>query len=353
MRKTLLLIVSLFSIQSYAQIMITPADLATPIKVIYQAVDTIPKPLSFVGSAGASQTWNMTALDSVFVDTLTFLNYGAAPNPKFSTSNLIAQQNISGGYGYFKTSADSVIMLGNSITADLGNGPVTINQVNSPGEKLLNFPTTYTSSFTNVYYTKSKFYLGQTIGGFNVDTIRQHSRTVKTVSVDAWGSLTTPLGTFSVLRLKETKITRDTVDAYVGFFWINGIQKTADSTTKYIWWANNIGFPLVTATTDSSGMVSYVEWLKSFPVTGINELAGTALRVYPNPAQNVIHISTDKTKASSIQISDITGRVVDIYAITADVTTINISAYADGLYNYIVTGAENRLMSRGKFTVVK
>lgn len=75
--KKSLLIASAFvlgSLGASAQITITTADIASPIKIIYQANDTLLTNPAIVGSFGISQTWNMSSLASHTTDTLTFMS---------------------------------------------------------------------------------------------------------------------------------------------------------------------------------------------------------------------------------------------------------------------------------------
>ena len=102
MKKSLLLLSSfgLCITAAHAQITITSADVAVPPKMILQANDTMP--VVSAGGAGAGQTWNMSALHTGSVDTLNFMPYGWAPNPSFSTANIVVQQGSSAAYSYIR-----------------------------------------------------------------------------------------------------------------------------------------------------------------------------------------------------------------------------------------------------------
>ncbi len=359
MKKTILFL-SAFGIATLgadAQITITTADVAVPTTTLYQATDTLPT--ISVGAAGTNQIWNMTGLATNFTDTLTFLSYASAPNPLFSTSNLVVKQGWQNNYAYAVNNASSVSIIGNAGTFNLMGTNVNVNQSFTPEEKLADFPFTYTSNFVNTYRTFSKFYFGQTVMGFQIDSIRDHSTTVKTVVVDAWGTLTTPLGTYSVIRSKETKIVHDTIDGYIIIFppfggWQNAVSTSADSTTSYTWWANGLGFSLATATMDSTGGVKRVQWLMDQTSVGINEYTNSSIEnVYPNPAQNEINILADASKQKSVEVFDVTGRFVAAYSITSNLTNINTTDYCNGMYLFNLVGKNNTIDNRGKFTITK
>ncbi len=362
MKKTVLLISALGLLTAAnAQISITSTDVAAPTTVIYQANDTLHTGIS-VGSAGASQTWNMSTLATNWIDTLTFLPYSAAPNALFSTANLLVKQGWQGNYAYAVNGAASLRILGDSATVNVMGTNIAVNQRNFPAEKLATYPFTYNSNFVNNYRTFAKFYYGQTVTYMGlqvqVDSIRDHSTTNKTVVVDAWGTLTTPLGTYPVIRSKETKIVHDTSDAYVvipfiGSSWQN-VSTSADSVTQYTWWANGLGFTLATATMDSTGGIKSIKWLMAPTSVGVNEFtAASSENIYPNPAQNEINILADASKQKSIQITDIAGRLIETITITNNLTTLNTSAYANGLYTFSIIGKDNATANRGKFSISK
>lgn len=340
-----------------AQITITTADVATASKIIYQETDTLPAIL--VGSpAATSQTWNMSALKTGTKDTLSFLNANWVPNATFPTANLVMKQGYQNNYSYLTNSSTGLFTVGNTANVDFGSGtPAPVVQINSPAEELMIFPATYNSSFTNNYIqTTPPFYINTNFGGYQVDSARGKSEVQKTLIIDAWGSLTTPLGTFNVIRSKETKVTHDTLDGLIQLFgsWYNGAVKSADSTVTYTWWANGVGFPLVTATMDSTGAVKSVQWLVVLPVTGINEVLSSAnVTVFPNPAENELNITIDGSKTESVQLFDITGRLMNTYAVENNYVLINTTAFANGIYTYSIIGKENVILNRGKFTIAK
>lgn len=360
MKKPLLLFIfGAASLASQAQITITTADVATPTKVIYQAHDTLPAGIS-MGSAGPSQTWNMSALGADQMDTLTFRPYSAAPNPKFAGANIAVQSGSQPFYTYLSNTSSMLTILGNSAVVDIGTGPTPFNQVNSPAEKLANFPAAYGSNFTNNFTVKTVLYYGAS----GVDSIRMRSYHQKSVNVDAWGSLATPLGTFSTLRFLEVSHNWDTTEYYVSA--LGGWQTSSssplppqyakDSAKKYTWWANAVGFPLVDASLDYNTLApNGISWLMAYPSTvGVNEYtAATEMNIYPNPAQDQVNIAIDPSKVSSVQVFDVTGRMIGAQQITANVTTLNTSAYANGVYSINMIGKNKEVLAKGKFTVAK
>lgn len=268
MKKTLLIITSfcISILNVCGQITITTADMAIPTKVVYQSDDTLSN--VSIGNAGVSQTWDFTAVVEDAKDTTYALPYSSVPNSVFSTANLVIQQGNQNFYGYLINSTSSLTMLGGSGVVNVQGYSIAVNQIDSPAELMFNFPTSYDSSFTSNYTTNIKSYFGQTVNGFLVDSVQQHSAVQKTSLVDGWGTLTTPLagGPYDVLRVKVTRISNDTTTAYISTFgsWVE-VATAVDTTITYSWWANGVGTALAIATMDSTGAVGNLQWLTAPP----------------------------------------------------------------------------------------
>lgn len=352
MKKSLLLSSSfcLGVLSMQAQIIITTADVAVPSKIIYQANDTLPT--VSVGSAGVSQTWNMSALDSNTIDTLDFLPYSWAPNAYFTSANIAVKQGYQNIYAYLINAAPSLDIIGNGGVVNFFGPPTVINQINSPAEKLATFPFTYNSTFINNFTTTT---LPFPVSFTPYDSIRFKSSVSKTVLVDAWGNLTTPLGTYPVIRSKEIKLNYDTTDGHIAFVaWQQALQTSGALITSYSFWANGIGFPLVTVTMDSAGSVSKVQWLKAMPITGINEYTdATIVNAFPNPAQDMITLSVESSNAISIQVYDIAGRLISTSLIEDQEIKLNTSVFASGIYSYSIISKDDIILNRGKFVITK
>ncbi|MFY9308174.1 MAG: T9SS type A sorting domain-containing protein [Bacteroidia bacterium] len=271
MRKFLLAsVLSCFLLQANAQtpITITSADMPMPDKMLIKAKDTLTA-VALGMPDTAAQAWNFTAVTEHTRDTSIVMSYADFPNSLFSTANTVIRQGNSTFYGYLINSSSSFSLIGGSGLVDIQGSLTPINQTSDPAEILFTFPASYDSSYTNNFSTDAKFYFGQVVSGFTIDSIHRISSIEKTAIVDAWGTLTTQMGgPYDVIRVKEVKTSYDTVLAYFFGDWNNvpgGI--TATQTTNYYWWANGIGTALASAAVDSSGNVVNFEWLTEYPGT--------------------------------------------------------------------------------------
>jgi hypothetical protein len=79
---------------------------------------------------------------------------------------------------------------------------------------------------------------------------------------------------------------------------------------------------------------------------GINEVNDNALKLYPNPASDHLHISVDGQTQSpiSVCVSDMSGRSVIVEETVTD--SINISSLTNGIYLIKVSTAGNTYIKR-------
>ncbi len=358
MKKQLLLLsTAFFALSVSAQISITTSDIATIGKTIFQRNDTMPT--VNIGNSGTSQTWNLSALNNHTQDTMHFVSPVGVPGASsFPTANLVIKMKQQGQNTnvFAVNNSSSLTALGIQATLDIAGNPATGVIKNNPAEIITNFPSTYNSNFNNTYVSKGSFYYGYDPGiGFTIDSFKIVSNVTKTVTFDGWGSVTTPLGTYNALRVETLKWNTDSLFAYNSFTGWFDVQQTMDSSKTYDWWANGIGFNLASITVDwvTENAMS-ATWLPSLPIVGINEhVNAEAINVYPNPAQDVITFNLDASKAQTIQIYDITGKMVNAYSVSVNNQQIDVSTLANGIYTYSIVGKNNSVLNRGKFTVAK
>lgn len=147
------------------------------------------------------------------------------------------------------------------------------------------------------------FYYGQTGHRVNV--------------VDGWGTITTPYGTFSALRLKSTIAAIDTVYIDTLGFGFNIPRPLA---VEYKWLAAGMKVPVlqinttVLGATETITQVTYIDSVRStVPQVGIAENTNsTNLVVYPNPSKGDVHVQYVLAAATKVKVSicNILGEVV-------------------------------------------
>lgn len=100
------------------------------------------------------------------------------------------------------------------------------------------------------------------------------------------------------------------------------------------------------------GSVMYVDNF-GYPSVGLNENTSReiSLVAYPNPASTIIYVATESVEAKSIEISDLTGKVLERINFADGKLKIDATKYNSGLYLYSVMDSSKQSIKTGKFTV--
>lgn len=172
-------------------------------------------------------------------------------------------------------------------------------------------------------------------------TVKQQN--FRTIEVDGWGTLTTPLGTFSVLRAKTIDIQNDTTV-------FNSIVVDASSDTTYTldYFAKGVGLPIISADMDDAfTTVNGISYIAAQPdVVGIEDiLAEENVLVFPNPASDrtVIQLGDASLRIDNITISNLLGQQVlstDLSGNYADRIELDLSSLHGGTYFIQINGSD-------------
>ena len=86
--------------------------------------------------------------------------------------------------------------------------------------------------------------------------------------------------------------------------------------------------------------------------TGVTDISEGQTRIYPNPANSKLHISTTNPSITGVNIYDVLGGLIRTEAINANLT-VDLSTFNEGIYFVRFTGSEGRVLSSSRFSVVK
>ncbi len=81
------------------------------------------------------------------------------------------------------------------------------------------------------------------------------------------------------------------------------------------------------------------------------QLASGSVKVYPNPAKDVLNIELNYKKGFVINIFDVTGKLVETINGSEGINQINVADYKRGFYIYDIRTSENEVIKNGKFNV--
>ncbi|MFH0893196.1 MAG: T9SS type A sorting domain-containing protein [Bacteroidota bacterium] len=232
-------------------------------------------------------------------------------------------------FNYYQESDTTYKQVG--FAANVNGAPVPI-KYNDP-ELLFNFPLTMNdvdSSYTEY--------------GVAIPTLGYYGQKRKRINtVDGWGTLITPYGTFDVWRVKSTLALRDTIyyDAMsIGF----GFNR---SETEVKWIGDNFGLPLLQINVTQSGARAvFIDSVRTNNAIA-EYLILPKFNISPNPFndQLKLKLSVYTQTNTCVKITDLSGRIVFEENISGMETTIRPNL-ARGAYMIHITGYKSQLLIR-------
>ena len=340
-----------------AQIIINQSDMATIGTVIHMGVDTL-SPI-IVTPGGPSQTWSYALTPQDRQDSIFFLQPNLTPfgsmNP---TSNICFYQLPDTTYAYLITNPSSTTMVGMAKSRIVNGNHITAFAHFSNDQTMMKFPANYLDNFkdTSAFDTRIKY--GHMFLIYLVDSLRIKNRTWITDTIDAWGNITTPLGTFPSLREKKIEISQDSLWAYAGS-WIDVTSMAGlgiETLLTYSWYAPNMKYAIFQLVVDyATDTVKTASYMNALPSIGIADITygNSKYIIYPNPANDVLNIYSNMTGNTRVEIFDNMGNLIRKITMKETDRKINISDLSLGMYYLKMTNLKNQLSSSGKFSVVR
>jgi Secretion system C-terminal sorting domain len=321
------------SASSAQQITLTAADMPhTGIVITNQITDTAWAAKLDIGMPGANRTWNFAspvAAVGKAPAVTTFLLPGATPYGKdFPQAGLASRETQTGTaeFTFFQSNADCFSLTG---TAEKAfqirlNNPIAV----------FKFPVNYpnvVSSKVNLTFTGN---------------IEGDGTIIDTSTVDAWGTVATPLGNFQCLRVK--RVTKDVFTI--------GNDLLNNKHIVYEWWTNQYKSPVFTYRIDTFIEPAGAFWEISAEylisqTSGVRNLEfDVRLSAFPNPATDLLmlEVRTEKTQNAGLSLYDAQGRMVKT---VSDLTLtagdnkhpVDIADLAPGIYWVVIARPEKVL----------
>lgn len=251
----------LFKVLSYSQITIDSGDVITIGDYVKTHIDTTVVGYT-PGPAGSNQNWDFSLnlspdlTDSVYCTTVPPTYQGI-----FTQANLMIVNKALDSM-FLKKTNQEFLFLGISLNTQLGR----LLLIFSDPEKIAIFPATYNTSYYDTAFLDQKFPYSQQPG---VDSIRIKLIRYIYRTVDAYGSLKTPVAFFSnVLRSRQKVVEIDSIWAHIQFpsSW-QILSTTRDTSYIFEWFGKLRDLPILRMGLKADSFtVKYMEWIVD-PIT--------------------------------------------------------------------------------------
>jgi hypothetical protein len=359
-----------------AQITVTSSDAPT-VGLRALNINDLNMTLIGPGEEGANQSFDFTVItssnnDSVFYLSTTETIYAI----DFPNSNLTMLNLPDTNYTFLNSTSSMIEMDGLIFPIDFINVNATTKAINNNRVKQIEFPINFNDSFTDdgTYATNSiPFEFGLpagTIDGVDtawIDSVKANITINRNSIIDAWGTMTTPDGSFSVLRQKSTDITLveplihawttftlfgNTFTVPTGFiappFEVPGFSG-ADTVISYFYYTNaTTAMPSLIGQIDMNtlGMVTSAKYTKVYNPAGIIETNNNIIsEIYPNPSSGIININASN-EIENVNLYSEEGKLVYNRAINSSSFSVDLSTYNAGIYFIEVFSKNGREVKR-------
>ena len=330
MKNIITLLLFVISATLIAQPTITNAVLPSNGTIYFGNIDSLGTNL-WVDSAGPNKVWDYSSDFNVhYVISDTFQNASQSSNSAYYPNADLYYSNETIDY-FYKSNSQGLYLDG------LCAGTM-LNVDYNPDELIIPTPFTYLDLVSDT----SRMVVSMGPMG---DAI---SNKIKKYKADAYGTLTTPAGTFNnVLRIEITHYITDSVLTYIGPSVIVSVETY--QTTEYEWVQNDMYLRLMNITYDSMGVIDQGYYFS--PVQTITRLTKDIsnkrlFAPYPNPVNSVLYSGLEE--GESMCLYDLSGREVFSTTINSRHQTIDISALNKGVYMYVMKDNHGKTIDQGK-----
>lgn len=318
---------------AWAQIQVTSSDLPSP-GAAYTVSQSRPQPgLDFLAT-GAGHTWDFAQLPSDTQFTIEWKSPAQVPQYVLSCGNLSSQAlflkvadsipapgvSIRDIYAFLRKSSQQMAVHG--VGASVNGIPIT--ECYRDPDEIYMLPLQYGRQDSTTFWLRISFPLP------NAGNATLSQRGYRLHKVDGYGQLTTPYGTFQVLRLWRKVYQRDTI-----FF--NGIpiQRRDTSFIELEWLAQGQGIPLlrVQGNTRATGtgtiFVPVLIQFKYEPRSTALSIGGDKLVISPNPSRGTLNVPLP---GAAYQLYNLIGRPVGEGVIPSDGVLRLAPTLPEGVY---------------------
>jgi len=349
-----------------AQITVTDTDLVIVGDVVYTVYDNNPSSLIAIGNSGTGQVWDFSSLQALSVDTEFYISpIGTQYEASYPNANLAL--NTNGTISYFDVSSSGVyahgindtvfnapaLFLPLSLTYGLSttDGPIIVLEDEITGPFLgVALPSVTVAALTNNIANRA-------------DTALIQVTNTSEFSVSASGTITTPLGTYDVLRLKEEKEISSVLNIYCSDtltqmgMWFNNIPFSSipmlagfsneEQEVTYRWITNDttVSYLVAAVVVDSFDIVKETSY-QTIPIANsISHLSLSDINVYPIPTTYNLTVETENNELIILNLVDVNGKLIVSKQFNTSIN-LDLSQIEKGIYYLNLNTDEGKLTKK-------
>ena len=336
------------AVVAQAQITITEANMPHVGDVVPRAQDTLTNYQP--GPSGPNQTWNFPNPVVRVSPTTTMVDPSTTPHASDFTGSNLAMTNDNSAYLYFSMNTNT--MYADGAAGDLLMNGDNILTVFNPTLKIHSFPETYGDNFCDNYAFDA------TADGSSFGVYQVRLKHVGTVcdTIDGWGTITTPTGTYNCLRSKATEYKVDSI-WYKPFIFSPSwslLSAKHDTSISYSWAALETKLAVAELSFDTLGNPKNFTWSLIPPtvVTSVNDINPENVLLYPNPANDFVAVEgIPAHQAAELRIFNELGELV-LSEQVFDNEKISLAKLSGGVYAYDLLMNKQKVKS-GKLVLTR
>ncbi len=282
------------------------------------------------GNAGANQNWNFAQTVFTLIDTLDIVTIAQSPLGQVLPGDRVLLRNSGNiNAAYLGISGNTLLHHG-----DAGSSSQLPRLHGMPQ---MQFPLTFGQSNSGQYATVTAFYIGIPLGTpYVVDSVRRRTVTHYQYTFDAYGSVTTPLGTFTALRKRLWTYEVDSADFYRADLgvWVNNAESSEAEALTFEFYTPGFQLPIIRLVDmGNDAWIDETEYLYVFPL-GLETPVINKLHVslYPNPTSGMVHLEGELEPKASATVLNAGGQVLKEHLSIGEDPKLDLSHLPAGLY---------------------
>lgn len=288
----------------------------------FQLDANLPDP----GNSGANQTWDFSNVTGTETQNFEYVDPQSSPNfADFPSSNLVLLSPM-GSYFYEENDGDNWLLHGLVQSAiNPNDGIFKYTPAHFNAKFPMNYNDTYTHSYEKDFLQNGNAFLDSLTGKYTAH-VNSH--------IDGWGTITTPLGTYSCLREHIQEQDSVTLYTYIGGN-VDSV-KFVINIDSYVWWSEDVSikFPVAThVVTDFEGGGTFFTYNDPGALTNSqNEIEISTIEIFPNPTNGILHFKNPQLY-TTLDIYNLYGEKISSHPIK-NKNVVYLSDFAIG--NYIL-----------------